>query len=293
MWKNKLKTLLLLLVMSGLLLTIGGFIGGTTGIMVAALFACLFNGVAYFFSETIVLKLYKAQPLDQERHSQIVATVQELTEKLDLPMPRLWVMNEATPNAFATGRSPQHSSVVLTTGIIELLEPYELRGVLAHEISHIYNRDILVTTIAATVATAVSYLAHMAQNMLWWQAISGRSQRSKDSNPLGMLFVAIVVPLAATIVQLSISRTREYLADELGAKTSQDPLALASALRKLDTRGRVAHDGQEYQTAHAATASLFIVRPFKCAGGILELFSTHPPLEKRIERLYRQHEKTL
>ncbi len=289
MWKNKFKTVFLLVVMTGLMLSIGGFVAGTAGIFVAMIMACLFNGLAYFFSEKIVLSLYKARPLESERHQYIVGMVTELAQQYKLPMPRLWIIDQDAANAFATGRSPEHSSIVLTTGIIALLEPYELRGVLAHELAHIYNRDILVSTVAATVATAISYLAHMVQNMLWWNALSGDRRQKNGGNIIGALVVAIVVPLAATIVQLSISRTREYLADELGGKTCRDPLALAGALRKLANQGRQAAEHQE--TAHAATAHLFIVTPLRCSTKLQELFSTHPPLEKRIERLYRQHEQ--
>jgi heat shock protein HtpX len=200
-----------------------------------------------------------------------------------LPMPKLWIVHTPVANAFATGRNPRNSSIAVTSGILAILEPDELRGVLAHEMSHIQNRDILVGTLAATMATAIGYLANMAQHSLMW----GNDSRRKGSNIFGLLFAAVLMPLAATILQLSVSRSREYLADETGAHACRDPLALASALKKLHNNVRHAHFDKE-DSVQASTASLFIVHPF-LAKGMLNLFSTHPPLEKRIERLQTLH----
>jgi heat shock protein HtpX len=284
MWKNKIKTAFLLATLGGLFMLIGGLVGGSTGITIAFIMAMVINGLTYFFSDKIVLKLYGAQPLDEQRHAPLVGIVRELSDKMNIPMPKLWIINTPVANAFATGRNPEHSSIAVTTGILEILELHELRGVLAHEMSHIYNRDILVGTIAATLATAIGYLAHMVQNMLFWSSISNNSKNKNSANPIGLLLVAILMPIAATIIQLSVSRSREYLADETGAHACNDPLALASALRKLHNNVRHAHFNPD-NTAQTSSASLFIVYPFLSGKGLLELFATHPPLEKRIEKL--------
>jgi heat shock protein HtpX len=199
-------------------------------------------------------------------------------------MPKLWIVHTPVANAFATGRNPHNSSIAVTSGILAILEPHELRGVLAHEMSHIQNRDVLIATLAATLATALGYMARMAQYKLVW---GNDSRRNKGSTILGFIVTAILMPLAATILQLSISRSREYLADETGAEVSRDPLALASALEKLHSNVRHAHFDKD-DSVHASTASLCIVHPF-LAKGMLELFSTHPPLEKRIQRLQKIH----
>lgn len=287
MWMNQIKTVVLLTLLSGLLLLVGAWFGGSTGMTVAFLFALLMNGIMYFYSDRIVLSMYQAKELDETQYPHVIGIVRELSERMELPMPKVWIIETDIANAFATGRNPEHSSVAVTTTLLNVLEPHELRGVLAHELSHIYNRDILVTTIAATLATAIGYLAHFAQNIFFWESISGNSRRRESGNIIGMILIAILMPIAATIVQLAISRSREYLADERGAYASRDPLALASALQKLHNRAR--NTEQEQAPAHAATASLFIVHPFS-GEGILELFSTHPPLEKRVERLQKIHE---
>lgn len=290
MWKNKLKTLLLLALLTGLLLFIGNLLGGQSGLTIALVMALLMNGIAYFFSDKIVLRMYGAKPLNAHEHPEIVAMVEELRSGMGLPLPKLWIIDTPVANAFATGRNPENSSIALTTGIMRILEPHELRGVLAHEMSHIYNRDILVGTVAATLAAAIGYMGHMAQNIMFWDSVSGSERRNK-SNPLGMLAVAILTPLAATILQLTVSRSREYLADETGAHACHDPLALASALKKLHEHGKHAHFSAQ-DTAKASTASLFIVHPFK-GSGLVELFSTHPPLEKRVKRLHDMYEKRM
>ena len=288
MWKNKFKTILMLGVLTGVLLFVGGIFGGNTGIQIACIIALLMNGITYFFSDKIVLSLYGAQALDHAEHPHIVGMIEELSSTMNLPMPKLWIIRTPAANAFATGRNPRNGSIAITTGILNILEPHELRGVLAHEMSHIYNRDILIGTMAATLATAIGYLAHMAQNAFFWGSFNGNSNRKHSDNLIGLFLVAIFMPIAATILQLSISRSREYLADETGAHACHDPLALASALRKLHNHVKYANFDAVSQK-QASTASLFIVHPFT-SNGFLELFSTHPPLEKRIERLQRMYE---
>jgi|SRR5579863_709912 len=281
---NRIKTVILLATLSALLMAIGGLIGGTAGIQMALVMALIFNGIAYFFSDKIVLRMYGAQPLDQATYGWIYTMVQELATDMRIPMPKLWLLNTPIANAFATGRNPAHASVALTKSIINLLDADELRGVLAHELSHVKNRDILVTTVAATIATAIGYLA----NMLRWSALWGgmsSDNRRKDSNPLALMLIGIIMPFAALLIQLAISRSREYLADETGADCCRDPLALASALEKL--HAYAAHgntDAHAQDPRYASTASLFIVNPFTDSSWAT-LFSTHPPMSKRIARL--------
>lgn len=287
MFFNILKTIVLLTILSGLLILIGGLIGGTAGVQFALIISLLMNGIAYFFSDRIVLSLYGAQPLNQNQYPALYAMVHELAQRMQLPMPKLWIINTSMANAFATGRSPEHASIAVTTGILQLLDEHELRGVLAHELAHVKNRDVLVATIAATIATAIGYLAHMLQYAAFWGSVS--DNRRRNGNPLVMILVAVLMPIAATLIQLAISRSREYLADETGAHTCQDPLALASALEKLHSHIPHAHlHAQDVQ--HASTAPLFIVHPFS-SSGLIGLFSTHPPIHSRIARLRTMYEK--
>lgn len=287
MWYNQLKTVILLATLMGLLMLLGGLLGGYSGIVIAFIVALLINGITYFFSDSLVLKMFNAKPLDKDKYQWIHSTVEDLAIKNKIPMPKLWIINNQMANAFATGRNPQHASVAVTTGILNILEKDELRGVLAHELSHIKNRDILVSTIAATVATAIGFIANMMQHMAYW----GSGERRRGPHPLVMLFVALLMPIAATLIQLAISRSREYLADENGAYTSHDPLSLASALEKLQTNLAYAHL-KKNDFAHASTAHLFIVYPFT-AKGLMALFSTHPPMHKRIERLHKIYENII
>lgn len=284
MFMNRIKTFILLGCLSAILLFIGSLIGGVAGIELALIIALVINGLAYFFSDKMVLYLYGAQPLDHAAHANVYAIVDELALTMNLPMPKLYLIDSPMANAFATGRNPAHASVAVTTGIMSILDERELRGVLSHELAHIKNRDILIATIAATIATAISYLAQIMQHI----AIFGSSSnnRKRGINPIGMILIAIVIPIAATIVQLAISRSREYLADETGARHAHDPLALAYALEKL--HNHAAYEPMQ-ETGKASTASLFIVNPFT-AGGLIELLSTHPPVQQRIERLRRLHE---
>jgi heat shock protein HtpX len=267
--------------MSGLMLLMGGYLGGHTGLYVALTMALLMNFIVYFYSDKIVLKLYRALPLDGEKYSHIYEMVEDLCHSANMPMPKLWLIPNNTANAFATGRNPKNASVAVTAGIIELLDDHELRGVLAHELSHVKNRDILIATIAATLATTIGYMA----DMLYWSTLFFGSRDRNRSSGLGAIFIAILMPFAAMLIQLAISRSREYLADETGAAISNDPLALASALEKLQYSAQMKKRKPRNQ-AETSTASLFIVYPFS-GKGLISLFSTHPPMEKRIARLRR------
>lgn len=277
---NQFKTALLLGALSGLLLLLGHWFGGQSGIIIAFVIAIVINFISYFYSDKIVLKLYRAQPLDRNRYNYIYEIVEELCYQANMPTPKLWYIPTSMANAFATGRNPKHASVAVTQGIIDLLDEHELRGVLSHELSHVKNRDILIGTTAATLAMAIGYLA----DILYWSTLFGGGRRdSRDRGGAGAILVAFLMPFAATLIQLAISRSREYLADESGAKISHDPLALASALEKLHGNAKMQKLKPKSQ-AQTSTASLFIVYPF-FGNGLLNLFSTHPPMEKRIERL--------
>lgn len=274
---NTMKTFLLMGVLTVLLVLVGGAIGGQSGMLFALFFAGIMNFVSYWWSDKIVLRMYGAHELTQSDNPALFQITQELTMRAGLPMPKLYLIPGDQPNAFATGRDPQHSAVAVTEGIMRLLSKDELRGVIAHELAHIKNRDILVGTVAATFAGAISYLAHMAQ---WAMIIGGRSSDDeRESNPIAAIVMMIVAPIAALLVQMAISRSREFLADETGATMSGNPLSLANALRRL-------HAGAQEIPMHAtpATAHMFIVNPLH-GGGFMRLFSTHPPMEERIARL--------
>jgi heat shock protein HtpX len=275
---NQIKTIFLLGVLSAILIGFGALLG-RQWVFAFTLLAILFNFGAYFFSDRIVLRMHSAQPVDERQAPRLYAIVRELSTRAEIPMPRVFVIPSPQPNAFATGRNPEHGVVAVTDGILQLLTERELRGVLAHEIAHISNRDILVSTIAAAVAGAIAFIA----NMLQWTAIFGGGSSDDDApSPLAALALAIVAPIAATLVQLGISRSREYLADETGARLCNDPDALAGALEKLDRAAHVVPPA----TPAPATASLFIVNPFTGTRGMLSsLFSTHPPMAERVRRL--------
>lgn len=289
--KNQIKTLLLLVVLSGFFLMIGYMLGGQAGLGYALVMSVVMNFGAYWFSDKMVLAMHRAKPIGPNHPSGVYEIIGELTRQAGLPMPKVYVVPDLIPNAFATGRDPEHAAVAVTEGILKVLDPRELRGVLAHEISHIRNRDILVSTVVASVASAVMYLAHMFQ----WFGLTGqhRDEEGRSSiNPLAMIFTIIVAPLVATLIQAAISRTREFMADESGARVSSDPEALASALLKisdpsivkqLHTRG-VAPDVQP------AFSHLYIVNHFS-GESVLGLFSTHPPTKERVKRLREMGEK--
>lgn len=288
MW-NQLKTAVLLATLSGLLMLMGSYFGGMNGLITFTFMSLLINGFAYFYSDKMVLRMYQAVPLDQKKYGWVYHIVEELAQKEQMPMPKLWLIPMPIANAFATGRNPHHSSVAVTDGILDLLNESELRGVLAHELSHVKNRDILIGTVAATLATAIGFFANMMQHVALFGGVSRDNDRR--GNPLGLLLITILMPLAATLIQLAISRSREYLADESGAELSHDPLALAAALEKLSLKSEKVHfDATD--TQYASTAHLFIVKPF-VLGGLAQLFATHPPMEKRIARLRKIYENMM
>jgi len=277
---NQFKTFFLMLVLTVLFILVGTAIGGRSGAVYAFFFAALMNFFTYWFSDKIVLRMYGAKEVSQSEAPELYGIVAELTSKASLPMPKVYTMENDTPNAFATGRNPQHAAVAVTTGILRILSRDELMGVIGHELSHIQHRDILISTIAATMAGAISVLASMAR----WGAMFGGFGRSDDEegggggNILVVLFVSIFASIAAMLIQLAISRSREYLADEGGAHLAH-PLSLAKALQKLEIASqRVPMD------ANPSTAHMFIVNPLR-GGGVLSLFSTHPPIEERVARL--------
>lgn len=277
MW-NQLKTVLLLGALSAVLVGIGGALGQGYLYLFLGL-AIALNVGTYFFSDRLVLRMHRARELSEAEAPRLHAMVAELAGRTGIPKPRVYYVADPQPNAFATGRNPAHGVVAVTDGILQLLTERELRGVLAHELGHIKNRDILVSTVAATIAAAVTYIAHAVQ----FAAIFGFGGQDDEEgpSPLAALALAIVAPIAATLVQLGISRAREYLADQQGAEISGDPEALASALEKLGrASGRI-------PSAHAepSTASLMIANPLSGRGGVMHLFSTHPPMEERIRRL--------
>jgi|SRR5215469_13235099 heat shock protein HtpX len=279
---NRLRTTILLAVLTALVVWIGQMFGGTNGAVLALIFAGVMNFFSYWFSDKIVLRMYGAQEISQNDDPELFDIVRELTVKDGLPMPRVYIIPEETPNAFATGRNPEHAAVAVTQGIRRILDRRELTGVLGHELSHVKHRDILVSSIAATLAGAISYIAQMAQ----WAAIFGGGSRDREEgggNMFSLLFMMIVAPIAAMLIQMAVSRSREYMADEGGAKLTKDPLALASALRKLQM-GVQNIPMQVNDATATSTAHMFIVNPLS-GGGIASLFSTHPPMEERIARL--------
>lgn len=276
---NTVRTTFLLAALTALIILIGKMFGGSQGMMIAFVFAVMMNLGSYWFSDKIVLAMYRAQPLDENRAPQICGMVRELATQANLPMPRIYLIPQDTPNAFATGRNPQHAVVAVTEGLRRLLTPEEIRGVLAHELSHVKNRDILIGSIAATLAGVVMMLANMAR----WAAIFGGGRSSDEDSgggTIGLLFTALLAPIAAMLIQMAISRSREYLADETGAKISHNPEALAGALEKLS----LASQRLPMHEARPETAHMFIVNPLT-GKSLMNLFSTHPPIEERIRRL--------
>ncbi len=284
--KNQIKTILLLTALSALFLGIGYSIGGQSGVVSALVISLVMNFGAYWFSDKLVLAMHRAQPIGPGHSSGVYEIIQELCGKAGLPMPKVYVVPEFVPNAFATGRNPQNAAVAVTEGILRILDARELRGVLAHEISHIGNRDILVSTIVASIASAIMYLAHMLQ----WIGLAGRHRDSESRgggvHPLAMLFTIIIAPLVATLVQSAISRTREFMADESGAHVSEDPEALASALQKISNPSLIKQFQKDEMMPdmQPAFSHLYIVNHFSGAS-VLSWFSTHPPVNERVKRL--------
>jgi heat shock protein HtpX len=275
---NIVKTGLLLGALTGLLMLIGGYFGGQQGVVIAFIFAMVMNFGSYWFSDKLILRMYKAQEVSESQAPELYAMVKDLALKASLPMPKVYIIPEDTPNAFATGRNEHHAVVAVTEGILRILNRDELEGVIAHELTHIKNRDMLIGSIAATLAGAIVMLANMAQ----WAAIFGGASRDNDEEGggiVGLIFMAILAPIAATIIQMAISRSREYLADEGGAKVSKKPYGLAGALEKLSRASQAVP-----MDANPSTAHMFIVNPLS-GKSLMNLFSTHPPVEERIARL--------
>jgi heat shock protein HtpX len=277
---NGLKTALLLGALSGLLLVIGDILAGSSGILIALIFAAVMNVGSYWFSDKIVLRMYGAQPVGPEHP--LYRITERLARQADLPMPKVYVIPDQSPNAFATGRNPQHAAVAATEGIMRILSPAELEGVIAHELAHVKNRDTLISTVAATLAAAIVGIGRM---LMYASMFGGRhDDRDGGANPIALLAMVIVAPIAAMLIQMWISRTREFAADAMGARIAGTPYGLAEALRKIDAVAR-----RVPLDANPATAHLFIIKPF-LGGNLMALFSTHPPTEARIQALL-QHSR--
>jgi len=273
---NNIKTLFLLVTLTLILVWAGAALGGKQGMTMALVFALVLNFFAYWFSDKIVLKMYGAKAVSEAEAPELYGIVRRLIQKAEMPMPKVYIINEEQPNAFATGRNPKHAAVAVTKGIMRILSHEELQGVIGHELAHVQHRDILISTIAATIAGAISYLAQMAQ---WAMIFGNRGDNEEGGNPIAALIMMIVGPIAALIVQMAISRSREYAADEGGARLAGNPRYLAGALRKLHWASQ-----KIPMNANPATSHMFIVNPLS-GGGLLKLFSTHPPIEERIARL--------
>ncbi len=276
---NQIKTFLLMTVLTVILVMLGNLFGGRSGMIVAFIFAGVMNFASYWFSDKIVLKMYGAREVAENEAPTLHKMVSILSERAGIPKPKVYIVESSMPNAFATGRNPSHSAVAVTTGIMNLLSEDELFGVLAHEMSHIKHRDILIQTVAATMAGAISMIANMAK----WGAIFGGIGGDDDEGGANFIFIlifSIIASIAAMLVQMAISRSREYLADEGGAKLSGNPLYLANALKKLDAGVRLTQ-----HNVNPATAHMFIVSPLSGGTAVLNLFSTHPPIEERVRRL--------
>jgi heat shock protein HtpX len=275
---NTFKSTLLLVTLTVFLIFVGAWVGGRNGMVLAFLLSVVFNFGTYFYSDKLALRMYNAQPVTREELPRAYAAVERLTAKQGLPMPKIYVLPTESPNAFATGRNPQHASVAVTRGILQLLDDEELEGVLAHELGHVRNRDILTSSIAATLAGAITMVARMG---FWASMFGGGGGRDRDrGGGMSALFMIILAPIAATLIQLAISRSREYEADATGATVTGNPYALARALQKLDEYSK-----RIPMQASPSTAHLFIVAPLLGSGGFANLFSTHPPMKERIQRL--------
>lgn len=275
---SSIKTAVLFAMLTALFVVVGGLIGGQSGMIVALVLAIIMNFFSYWFSDSVVLKIYKAKELQRSDAPQLHEIVEELARNAGIPKPKVCIVPDPSPNAFATGRNPEHAVVAVTQGILQILNTNELRGVIAHEIGHIAHRDILIQSCAAVLGSAITSLA----NMLYYASLFGGRSNNNNSGAfgaLGAVLMMVLAPIAASLIQMAISRSREYLADEAGASFSSDPQALASALNKLNNYSR-----QIPMRANPATENMFIVTPLH-AGGMQALFSTHPPIEERIKRL--------
>jgi heat shock protein HtpX len=276
---NRAKTWILIAALGGLFVLIGGLIGGSNGAKVALLIALVFNFAMYWYSDKIAIATTKSKPVTEAEYPELYRIVRELTQAKGMPMPRIFVSDMLQPNAFATGRNPQHAAVSVTKGILQILDERELRGVLAHELSHVTNRDILIGSVAAAIAMSITFLARFAF------FFGGRDDRDNAFGPFAMIIAWVLAPIAAALIQMAVSRSREYQADESGAYLSHDPEALASALRKIEAAARQV---PMPASVSPAQAHMFIVNPFKgrsAGSSFARLFSTHPPTEDRIARL--------
>lgn len=274
---NTFKTIFLLGTLTGLLVVFGNYFGGTQGMMIAFLFALLMNFGAYWFSDKIVLSMYRARQVTEAEAPELVSLVRSLSQRARLPMPKVWIVPSPAPNAFATGRNPEHAAVAVTEGLLQTMNRDQLEGVLAHELGHVTNRDTLISAVAATLAGVIMMLANMAR----WAAFfgGGRDDEDRGGGVVGLLVMAMLAPIAALLIQMAISRTREFVADATAAHLTKKPLALASALEQLQmAAGRIPLD------ANPATSHLFIVNPLS-GRSLLRLFSTHPSVEERVKRL--------
>jgi len=278
MIKNQIKTFILLAFLTALLLFVGQIAGGYSGLIIAGVFVVVMNLVSYFFSHKIVLMMYKAKEVTEKTHPELFKIVREVVHLARIPMPKVYVIPSTQSNAFATGRDPKHAAVACTQGIMDLLSKDELKGVIAHEVSHIKNRDILIQTVAATIAGVISYVAMMARFSAIFGGFGGRDRDS--GNLISLLALAIITPIIAMLIQLAISRSREYLADESAAKILHNPFGLASALEKLENN--IKHHPMKFGSP--TTSSLFIANPFR-GRGMVSLLSTHPPMKERIKKL--------
>lgn len=272
---NSVKTVFLMTAMMALFLIVGYALGGNSGMTIAFIFALIMNFGSYWFSDKIVLKMYRAQQVTREQAPKFYNMVEQLSRNANLPMPKVYIINDPTPNAFATGRNPQNAAVAATTGILQSLTNDEMAGVMAHELAHVKNRDILVSTIAATLVGSITYIAQMAG----WMAMLGRGNDREGGSGLGGLILIILSPIIAMLLQMAISRSREFMADAGGANISGNPMALASALEKISRGNQI----KPVNHSSPASAHMFIINPL--AGGFGKLFSTHPPTEERIKRL--------
>jgi heat shock protein HtpX len=278
---NTLKTTALLAALTVLIMLVGEYLGGQHGMIVALVIAGAMNFVSYFFSDKIALMAYRAQPVTREELPRVYQVVERITQRQGLPMPKIYVIPTDSPNAFATGRNPKHASIAVTQGILQLLDDEELEGVLAHELGHVRNRDILISSIAATLAGAITLLARMAYWGALFGGFGGRDREERGGGgAIGALLMLFLAPIAAMLIQLAVSRSREYQADETGAHFTGNPYALARALQKID-----AYSKRLPLVASPSTAHLFIVQPLVKTDFFANLFSTHPPVAKRIERL--------
>ena len=273
---NTLKTVFLMTLMMVLFLFVGNLLGGKTGMTIALIFSLAMNFGAYWFSDKVVLSMYRAQEVNKDTAPRLYTLVEQLAQNANLPMPRIYVINDPTPNAFATGRNPEHAAVAATSGIIRGLNNDELAGVLGHELAHVKHRDILIGTVAATLVGTITYIAEIAG----WAMLFGGRGGSRDNDGFSSLFMIILAPVAATLLQLAVSRSREFMADAGGSKISGNPLALASALAKLENANQI----KSVDNAGPASAHMFIVNPLR-GKSMMKLFSTHPSTEERIKRL--------